>query len=76
MLYRIDIQEFKTIPTDDYRLSKALHIYHKYIKPGAILEIGGMSDIEKESYIIAIETCKDQKESISTVIHAVSSRDE
>ena len=37
-----DVQEFKSIPTDDYRRSKALHIYHKYIKMDAVLQIGGI----------------------------------
>jgi hypothetical protein len=35
----IDINEYKAIPTKDYRRSKALHIYHKYIKQGSILEV-------------------------------------
>ena len=30
----IEIQEFKSIPVSVYRRSKALHIYHKYIKIG------------------------------------------
>ena len=30
----IDIQEFKSIPVSVYRRSKALNIYHKYIKQG------------------------------------------
>lgn len=38
----IDCQEFKSIPTDDYRRSKGLHIYHKYVKIGAILQVGGL----------------------------------
>jgi hypothetical protein len=44
----IDIQEYKAIPTVDYRRSKALHIFHKYIKSGSILEIGGIDPAEKE----------------------------
>lgn len=43
----IDIQEFKTIPTDNYRRSKALHIYHKYIDATAVLSIGGLADSER-----------------------------
>lgn len=44
----IDCQEYKSIPTEDYRRSKALHIYHKYIKPGAVLQIGGIDPFEQE----------------------------
>ena len=43
----IDIQEFKSIPTDNYRRSKALHIYHKYIDANAVLAIGGFADSER-----------------------------
>jgi len=39
----IDIQEYKTIPTADYRRGKALHIYEKYIKAGSVLELGVLS---------------------------------
>lgn len=46
----IDILEFKAIPTDDYRRSKAYHIYHKYIKPGAVLEVGGIELSERLEY--------------------------
>ena len=44
----IDVQEYKKIPTPDYRRSMALHIYHKYIKPGAMLEIGTISSESKQ----------------------------
>ncbi len=43
----IDCQEYKSVPTEDYRRSKALHIYHKYIKEGAILQIGGIDSYEQ-----------------------------
>ena len=45
----IDIKEFRSIPTDDFRHSKALHIYHKYIKTGAILEIGNLGQEERDA---------------------------
>ena len=40
----IDIQEYKSILTENYRRSKALHIYKKYIEVGAELSVGGISD--------------------------------
>lgn len=42
----IDIQEFKSIPdvTENYRISKALHIYNKYIKYSAPLRVGDLLD--------------------------------
>jgi serine/threonine protein kinase len=58
----IDIQEFKSIPTEDYRRSKALHIYHKYIKPNAVLQVGGLSEEEMNMYRDLIEKSKTTKE--------------
>ena len=39
----IDILELKQIPSTsiEYRYSKAVDIYHKYIEKNAVLEIGG-----------------------------------
>lgn len=39
----IDIQEFRGIPTADYRRGKSMHIYQKYIKEGAVLQVRVMS---------------------------------
>lgn len=58
----VDIQEFKSIPTEDYRRSKALHIYHKYIKSNAVLQIGGLSQDEMDVYKDLIEKSKASKE--------------
>ena len=54
----IDIQDFKSIPTDDFRHSKALHIFHKYIKPGAILEVGNITSEEREAMKEFLTRCK------------------
>lgn len=54
----IDIQEYKAIPTEDYRHSKFLHIYHKYIKYGAVLEIGGIETFDREAIEYAVEESK------------------
>ena len=62
----IDVQEFKSIPTDDYRRSKALHIYHKYIKSGAVLELGGIDEPEKESYKELLELSKEDSKILTT----------
>jgi hypothetical protein len=55
----VDIQEYKTIPTDAYRRSKALHIYHKYIKPDAILVVGDIELSERERYKQELDASKD-----------------
>ncbi|CAM9589182.1 unnamed protein product [Ectocarpus sp. 12 AP-2014] len=34
----VDIQEFRSIPTADYRRGKSMHIYQKYIREGAVLQ--------------------------------------
>jgi protein-serine/threonine kinase len=55
----VDIQEFKSIPTESYRRSKALHIYHKYIKPDAILVVGDIELSERERYKQELALSKD-----------------
>lgn len=35
----VDIQEFREIPTADYRRGKSMHIYQKYIREGAVLQV-------------------------------------
>lgn len=61
----VDVQEFKSIPTEDYRRSKALHIYHKYIKPNAVLQVGGLSQDEMDAYKIMLDKSKINKELLS-----------
>ena len=46
----IDIQDFKSIPVESYRRSKALHIYHKYIKTNAILQIKDIPEADRAIY--------------------------
>jgi hypothetical protein len=55
----VDIQEYKSIPTENYRRSKALHIYHKYIKPDAILVVGDIELSERERYKQELAQSKD-----------------
>lgn len=58
----VDIQEFKSIPTEDYRRSKALHLYHKYIKSGSVLELGGITEDEKIRYKDTLDRSKIEKD--------------
>lgn len=46
----VDIQTYKGIPTPDFRRSKAMHIYHKYIKTGGVMEIGGIDQTSQTNY--------------------------
>lgn len=48
----IDLLEFKSIPSDaiQYRKSKAVHIFQKYIRAGAVSEFGGITDVDREKY--------------------------
>jgi hypothetical protein len=48
----IDLLEFKSIPSDaiQYRKSKALQIFQKYIRAGAVSEFGGITDADREKY--------------------------
>jgi len=54
----VDIQEFKTIPTIDYRRSKAINIFNKYIKPGAVLQVGGLDGSDVVEITSKIESSK------------------
>mmetsp|Transcript_7589 Transcript_7589/g.8035 ORF Transcript_7589/g.8035 Transcript_7589/m.8035 type:complete len:642 (-) Transcript_7589:200-2125(-) len=56
----IDLLEFKSIPTDalQYRHSKAIHIFQKYIRPGAISEFGGILDVDRDKYKEALNENK------------------
>ena len=38
----IEIQEYKSIPTPDYRRGMAMHIYEKYVKENAVLQVSAM----------------------------------
>jgi hypothetical protein len=60
-MFWIDIQEFKSIPTDDYRRSKANHIFQKYIKRGAVLEYGGIEDSDRMKYEELLEQSRHDK---------------
>lgn len=55
----IDIQDYKTIPVESYRRSKALHIYHKYVKTDAVLQVGALDTREREKYKADLDLAKD-----------------
>lgn len=55
----IDIQEYKLIPTDSYRRSKALHIYHKYVKDDAALMVGVTSPQERQHLWTQLQNSRD-----------------
>ncbi len=55
----VDIQEYKSIPTDNYRRSKALHIYHKYIKTDAVLCVGDIDLTERDKCKSDLDLSKD-----------------
>eukprot|EP01039_Chlorochromonas_danica_P014911 gene14911-17470_t len=55
----VDIQEYKLIPTDSYRRSKALHIYHKYIKDDAALMVGVTSPQERQHIWTQLQNSRD-----------------
>jgi hypothetical protein len=46
----VDIQTYKGIPTPDFRKSKAMHIFHKYVKQGGIMEIGGVPESLRQKF--------------------------
>ncbi|KAJ1427803.1 hypothetical protein B484DRAFT_397076 [Ochromonadaceae sp. CCMP2298] len=54
----IDIQDYKSIPVESYRRSKALHIYHKYVKSDAVLQVGEVLVEEREKYKADLDLAK------------------
>jgi len=46
----VDIQEYKFIPAESYRRSKALHIYYKYIKEDSELSYKKLNNIQRQFY--------------------------
>lgn len=65
----VDIQEFKIIQTENYRRSKGLHIYHKYIKEGAILDLKILTTTEKNFILKEINTSSLTTTSFDKVQH-------
>jgi len=57
----VDIQEYKSVPTLDYRRGKALHIYHKYIKAGSVLELGMLSAADRDRIKNLLDEAKSNK---------------
>ncbi|CAM9358055.1 unnamed protein product, partial [Pylaiella littoralis] len=63
----VDIQEFRSIPTADYRRGKSMHIYQKYIRDGAVLQqVGSISAEERAKIKDMIDTGMKDNIGIST----------
>ena len=66
----VDIQEFKSIGSgaEDYRRSKALHIYQKYLKEGALLRMTNIDADYVTSTEHLLESAKKDKMDLSANI--------
>lgn len=53
-----DIQEYRAVPSSDYSRGMAIHIYHKYVKEGAVLQLGGIKTSEVDEIREQIELSK------------------
>jgi len=64
----VDIQEFKAIPdeAESYRRSKAMHIFQKYIKAGAVLEVGGIESDDRDKYRNVLERSEHDKKLLTS----------
>ncbi|CAM9198692.1 unnamed protein product, partial [Hapterophycus canaliculatus] len=63
----VDIQEFRGIPTADYQRGKSMHIYQKYIREGAVLQVGSIPAEERSKIKNIIDGAEiDKAGSIST----------
>jgi len=54
----IDINDYSLIPTSDYRRHMALQLIHKYIRPGAPMEVGFLEGETIEKYLKIEEKLK------------------
>jgi hypothetical protein len=59
----VDIQDFKNIPItqEQFQRSKALHIYHKYVKENAALEVGGIDTSERNNFRAELNAQNDEE---------------
>mmetsp|Transcript_23941 Transcript_23941/g.39982 ORF Transcript_23941/g.39982 Transcript_23941/m.39982 type:complete len:673 (+) Transcript_23941:161-2179(+) len=55
----IDIQDYKSIPVENYRRSKALHIYHKYVKSEAVLQVGEITLADRDKFKADLDLARD-----------------
>ena len=62
----IDIQEYRSIPTPDYRRSKLTHIYKKYIKADAILNLGSIDEEDRALVLDLVEKARSDKTALRT----------
>ncbi|GMH92645.1 hypothetical protein TL16_g12408 [Triparma laevis f. inornata] len=62
----IDIQEYRSIPTPDYRRSKLTHIYKKYIKADAILNLGSIDEEDAKLVLALVEKARTDKTALKT----------
>ncbi|CAM9445793.1 unnamed protein product, partial [Sphacelaria rigidula] len=62
----VDIQEFRGIPTADYRRGKSMHIYQKYVRDGAVLQIGSIPAEERARIKDIIDAGSTDRSAIST----------
>ncbi|CAM9402855.1 unnamed protein product [Chrysoparadoxa australica] len=64
----VDIQEYKSIPTEDYRRCKANHIYKKYIAEGVVLQVAGLPIEEQHTISETLEGAKGDKSLITSAL--------
>ncbi|KAG5189373.1 kinase-like domain-containing protein [Tribonema minus] len=53
-----EIQEYRSIPTADYQRGMAMHIYQKYIKEGAILQLGCVKPADRQCIKAVLDQSK------------------
>jgi hypothetical protein len=58
----VDVHEYRDIPTKDFRRCCAMHIYQKYMKEGAVMALGSVTDALREPIQKALENARKQPE--------------
>jgi Regulator of G protein signaling domain len=56
-----EIQEFRAIPTADYRRGMAMHIYQKYVKDGAVQQVGGLAPNDRNAIFAVLQSAQSSR---------------
>ena len=51
----VEIQEYRHIPTVDYRRSIAMHIFEKYVKKDAVCQVGSISEADINKWTVLVK---------------------
>lgn len=69
LLFWTDCQVYRSIPTCDYRRAKGGNIHNKYIKSGAVRELGFVTEQDKANYAELLARAREQPQLLGTELY-------